>query len=63
MNDDPAALADAMAAAAVLGAALARFENALDRLRGPLTAFAAVAGRGVDDDKNEHQRGDQGQQD
>ncbi len=35
MSDDPAALDEAMAAAAVLGAALARFENALDRLRKP----------------------------
>lgn len=35
VNDDPAALEEAMAAAAVLGAALARFENALDRLRKP----------------------------
>ena len=37
MNDDPQALEEAMAAA-VLGAALARFQNALDRLRGPSTA-------------------------
>lgn len=33
MNDDPDALDAAMHAAAVLGAALARFDNALDRLR------------------------------
>ena len=33
MTDDPEATEEAMAAAAVLGAALARFENALDRLR------------------------------
>jgi hypothetical protein len=35
MNPDPAAFEEAMAAAAVLGAALARFDNALDRLREP----------------------------
>lgn len=33
MNADPAVFEDAMQAAAVLGAALARFDNALDRLR------------------------------
>jgi hypothetical protein len=43
MNDDPAAMADAMNAAAVLGAALARFENALDRLRRPADAAARAA--------------------
>ena len=33
MNDDPEAMEEALLAAAVLGAALARFENTLDRLR------------------------------
>ena len=40
MNDDPAAMEEAMAAAAVLGAALARFQNALDRLRKPPEALS-----------------------
>lgn len=35
MNDDPQILEDAMQAAAVLGAALARFQNSVDRLRKP----------------------------
>lgn len=33
MTDNPEVMEEAMAAAAILGAALARLENALDRLR------------------------------
>lgn len=43
MNDDPQILEDAMQAAAVLGAALARFQNSVDRLRKPSPGQIAQA--------------------
>jgi hypothetical protein len=43
MNDDPDAMEEALNAAAVLGAALARFENTLDRLREPPTLIDPAA--------------------